>query len=173
MAINDLLKSCPIFFELYDHEIEKVVKSCKVSCFSSGDYIIKQGDEGNEIYVLLNGTVAVQRDLEEKSVEVEVLSHGNIFGFVVLVEEQKYSESVVAKDSADVLCIPFDHLLSFYKTDPGIFGIITLNLSRIMAQRLDTFKQKIYDKTIALEKLHRNISKSKVSAHHHRDDEDE
>ena len=161
MAIVDIIKSCPIFFELYDNEIEKVVKNCKVHSYSQGDYIVREGDKGKEIFIILSGIAQMQRKIGKQTVTMETLKHGSVFGFVVLTEEQNYTSDIVVTDDADVLCVPYEHLLNFFNTDPGIFGVIALNLSRIMAQRLNTLRENIFNKAEALEKIYDNIKTHK------------
>lgn len=165
MSINDILKSCPIFFELYDDEIEKVVKNCKVFGYDQGSYIAKEGEKATEIMVLLSGTAIEQKRINGQTVVLERVTKGNIFGFVVLIEESTYSTDIVAETSVDILKIPFDHLLGFYKIDPKIFGVITLNLSRIIAQRLTSLKEKIYNKAVELEKIQSHI-KNRLKKRH-------
>ncbi len=144
MAIEDILKSCPIFFELYDKEIEKVVKKCEVKSFQAGDYIIRAGQNGREIYVLLEGSAKLQKDLPNGTVKYERFKRGEVFGVVVLLEKHTYTVDVVADTSCYVLEIPYDHIFSLYDSDPKIFGIICLNLSRLIAQRLSDLRGDIF-----------------------------
>ncbi|MBF0441868.1 MAG: cyclic nucleotide-binding domain-containing protein [Oligoflexales bacterium] len=161
MAIVDIVKSCPIFFELYDDEIEKVLKDCKVHTYNDGDYIVKEGDKGKEIYIMLAGTAFMQRKVGNKTVNIETLKHSSVFGYFVLTEEQTYTSDIVASGSADVLSIPYDHLLGFFRTNPGIVAVIALNLTRMMAQRMDALRESIFEKTKALENVTDSIRRHK------------
>ena len=55
MAVRELLRSCPLFFELYDKEIDKIVKKCSVHSFQQGEVIVRDGDEGEEPRNVLHG----------------------------------------------------------------------------------------------------------------------
>jgi CRP-like cAMP-binding protein len=137
MAIPDLLKDCTLFLELYDREIEKIVKDCHVYTFERGQTIVAAGHEGKEIYVILDGSVEIQKRDDSGSVErLQVLKKGDVLGEASLLEERVYRSDVVARTTASLLEIPYEAFFSRFKTEPRVFAIVMLNLSRMMARRL-------------------------------------
>ncbi len=132
-----LLDGCPLFYELFDKEIAKVVKDADVHSYEDGDFIIEDGEEGEEIFILLEGTVKVTKKNAEGEVKTLVtLQKGAVFGEMVLIDEKVRAANIVAVDAAQVLVISFNQILELYEKQPKIFGILLLNLSRMVAERL-------------------------------------
>lgn len=136
MAIPDHLRGCPLFFELYDEEIEKIVKHCTVYTFETGDTIVKDGQDGNEIFVMLDGAASVRKTTARGVLVVQQLKTGDVFGEMVLVDEKKRSADIVAEAKCYVLEIKYDEVFRLFKSEPQIFGLMILNLSRLLAKRL-------------------------------------
>ncbi len=136
MAIPDHVRGCPLFFELYDEEIEKIVKYCTVYTFAAGDPIVKDGQEGNEIFVMLEGAASVRKTTARGVLVVQQLKTGDVFGEMVLVDEKKRSADIVAEAKSYVLEIKYDEVFKLFKSEPQIFGLMILNLSRLLAKRL-------------------------------------
>ena len=95
MAIPDLLKSCPLFFELYDKEIEKIVRSCAVYTFSDGDTIVEDGEQGDQIFVLLDGEANVEKALPEGRIIIQGLRAGDVFGELALMGQKTRTADIV------------------------------------------------------------------------------
>lgn len=132
MSVLQVVKGCPMFYELYDQEIMKIVGMCRVISLEAGDYVFKEGDSGNEIFLILQGRAAV----EKMEIELAELRKGDLFGEMVLLKENVRNADVVAKSFLDVLVLDYDDIFGLYEKDTKIFSIIMLNLSRMLATRL-------------------------------------
>ena len=136
MAIPDHLRGCPLFYELYDEEIERIVKYCTVYTFEAGDVIVKDGQDGNEIFVMLEGTATVRKTTAKGPLLIQSLKNGDVFGEMVLVDEKKRSADIIAESHSYVLEIKYDDVFRLFKSEAQIFSIMILNLSRLLAKRL-------------------------------------
>lgn len=137
MSVPKLLAACPLFFEIYDREIEKIVRKANVLSFKKNDHVIRDGDEGNEIFLVLEGDVTVQKDTGDGLVVIQQLHPGDIFGEMVLVDERRRSADVVVSSAqAFVLELGFDKIYELFRKEPKIFGLMQLNLARLIAKRL-------------------------------------
>jgi CRP/FNR family transcriptional regulator, cyclic AMP receptor protein len=143
MAIPDLLKGCPLFYELYDKEIEKIVQYCNVISFEPQEVVVTDGKEGNEIYIVLDGSVKVQKKLEHETLTIQNLGPGDVFGEMVLVSEKTRSADIIANTQCSVLEIGYNDIFNIFKKEPAIFGLIILNLSRLLAKRLKNSNEMI------------------------------
>jgi signal-transduction protein with cAMP-binding, CBS, and nucleotidyltransferase domain len=52
-----ILKSVPLLKELPDNKLEVLVNVLQTRHYDEGSYIIKQGEEGNEFYIIKEGVV--------------------------------------------------------------------------------------------------------------------
>lgn len=145
MAIADMIKSNPLFIDMYDHEIEKVIGQCQVFAFKENEFIIRTGDLGEDIWIILEGKASNIVEEGSHRFEMESFYAGSLFGFTSLTETEAHSSSVVAVEDCQILKIPCKHLISLFSSDAKLFGLIALNLSRIMAHRMNDLKKSVHE----------------------------
>lgn len=139
MSIVNVIKSSPLFFELFDEEIDSIIEDCHVLNLESGDYIFNEGDEGNEIYLILSGGAAVKKS----NVTLVELKKGDLFGEMVLLDERVRTADIMATTYTDVLVLSYDVIFGIYKKNPKIFSLLMLNLCRLLAKRLKSSSNEI------------------------------
>ena len=132
MSIVSLIKSCPLFYELYDNEIMSIVDSCRVINLKPGDKIFSEGDMGEEIYLILSGSAIVKKG----DLSIAILRQGDLFGEMVLLKENIRHADIVSDNYTDVLVVSYHDIFGLYETDKNAFSIIMLNLARLLAGRL-------------------------------------
>ncbi|MBT3586889.1 MAG: cyclic nucleotide-binding domain-containing protein [Halobacteriovoraceae bacterium] len=136
MSVANLVKGCPLFHEIYENEIVEIIADCVVASYETGDAIIKQGDSGSDISVLLSGNADIQVEKEGLIHKIATISKGDLFGEMVLINETERTASIVANESCDVLIISYDNFYSFYKKNPKVFALMVLNVTRLVTKRL-------------------------------------
>ena len=72
--------------------------------FEPGERIFEAGDEGSEMYVVLEGTVAIGSD----DVVVDTVTAGGIFGEMALVLDQPRGATVAALSELEVFELDMD-----------------------------------------------------------------
>ncbi len=136
MSMVSLVKGCSLFHEIYDNEIEEVIKHCVVATYENDDYIIKQGDESTDICILLSGEADIVFSDGDKQSYIATLKQGDIFGELVLINETKRTANIICKKPCDVLIIKYEDFYSFYNKNPKIFSLLVLNITRLVTKRL-------------------------------------
>jgi len=131
MNTLQLVKGCPLFYELYDEEIMKIVKNSRVLNLKR-EYIFKDKDEGDEIFLILNGSVEVQK----KGCAIVKLVRGDLFGEMVLLKDNVRHSDVYIENFADILVIKYEELFKYFSANNQVFSILMLNLARMLATRL-------------------------------------
>lgn len=97
-----------------------------------GDSIVHQGDLGNTLYVVVQGQVSVVVD----GLEVAVLSEGEHFGELALVDSEPRSADITAKTYGHLLCIERDALREFCMLEPALGNLLLWKLVATLGQRL-------------------------------------
>jgi len=146
MSILKTVKGSPLFYDLYDDEIVQIVETCTVRSLEPGEYIFKDGDEGNEIYIVLSGNALVKKG----EYELARLRKGDLFGELVLLHEKYRNADVISDNYTDVLIIEYNTIFKMYETHPKMFALLILNLSRLLAKRLKGAGDTIKDLKIEL-----------------------
>ena len=69
-------------------------------------------------------------------IEIAPLVKGDVFGELVLLDEKIRSADIVSIEVSDVLELSYSQIFSLYEKEPNIFGVLMLNVSRLLAKRL-------------------------------------
>jgi CRP-like cAMP-binding protein len=90
--------------------------------YSSGATILKKGDPGNLMYVVLEGAVAVSID----DAALSRIEAGGLFGEMALLDQSPRMASVIAETDCELLAINRAVFLNLMKADPS-FGTALLS----------------------------------------------
>eukprot|EP00397_Hematodinium_sp_SG-2012_P023552 GEMP01024477.1.p1 GENE.GEMP01024477.1~~GEMP01024477.1.p1 ORF type:complete len:431 (+),score=99.77 GEMP01024477.1:150-1442(+) len=100
------LKSVDILKNLETYEIMLIADALKETNFAKGDYIIRQGDPGNEFYMVEDGHVHVTKTQSDGS-EHKVKEYGvaDYFGELALLKNEPRAASVIAQTDVKVVSL--------------------------------------------------------------------
>lgn len=91
-------------------KINKDTYNKHVKTFESGSPIFYEGDAGREMYVIIDGSVEIQKSTSGGSSKTLInLNNGDIFGEMALIENKKRSASAIAAKKTKLLVLN-DHL---------------------------------------------------------------
>jgi CRP-like cAMP-binding protein len=62
--ITEILRMCELFFELSDSELQSIANLCQMENFEAGDHIYEQNSIGTKLYILANGHVTLERQVD-------------------------------------------------------------------------------------------------------------
>ncbi|MCB9228472.1 MAG: cyclic nucleotide-binding domain-containing protein [Deltaproteobacteria bacterium] len=145
MSIPSELRSCPLFYEMYEKEIKKIASRGLVGFYKPGDFVVRDGETGEEIYVVLEGQLMVRKNTSEGLLDIAPLSKGDVFGEMVLLDEKIRSADIVSIEPSWVLELSYRQIFDVYEKEPRIFGVMLLNLARLLAKRLRSTNKIIVD----------------------------
>lgn len=107
--------------EIFSHNTTKIT-------IQAGQFLFREGDEGNQMYVLETGTAEVF----VKNRVVETLGHGSMVGEMGLVSPGPHSASVIAKTDCEFVAVD-EKRFQFLVQQTPYFAI---QVMRLMAERL-------------------------------------
>ncbi|XP_074525807.1 cGMP-dependent protein kinase 1 [Halichoeres trimaculatus] len=104
----ELLSSVPFLQSLPEDVIMKLCDLTEQTCYSDGDYIIRQGAAGDTFYIISRGQVKVteKKQGHDEQTILSQLSDGQWFGEKALWGEDNRTVNVIA--SGDVACLVID-----------------------------------------------------------------
>jgi CRP/FNR family cyclic AMP-dependent transcriptional regulator len=115
--VTELLKQVMIFRNLDDNEIGQVAEVCKEESFVSGEYIFREGEHGNRLYLIVTGEVRISRDVPGSGEEaLAVLKPGALFGEMAVFDRTERSTHAISNGGTTALTInrtDFEMLLDF------------------------------------------------------------
>lgn len=102
------LKRIPLLETMDDYERSQVAEAFQDIKFKAGEYIIKEGDQGKDMYFLLSGEAFAEKviDSSKGPQEVKAYKEGDYFGELALLRNEPRAASVVAR--TDCTCVSVD-----------------------------------------------------------------
>lgn len=139
MSILAIIRGTPLFTDLYDGEIDKILQSCSVMQLDVSDKVFSEGDAGRELFLVLSGKI----DIIKKGVLIASLGKAELFGEMILLYEGTRSTDAYATVPTDLLVMNIDSILTVYDKNPRAMSIMMLNLSRLLADRLKRSNEEV------------------------------
>jgi voltage-gated potassium channel len=112
---RDILQKVPLFHEASDDFIKAIALEMRPIIFMPGDYVIRAGEPGEEMYFISRGTVEVVS--QDGEMVYATLTTGDFFGEMALLLRQPRTASVRAVDYCDLYLLSvaaFDRVLTRY-----------------------------------------------------------
>ena len=129
----DALARVDVFRALDAEKIDRLARRLRLVLFGPGEVILRQGDPGDSLYVVRNGSVAVQIGVLGASKEVATLSDGQFFGEMSLMTGESRAATVVAKTDVECYIVDKEAFQGILQEKPDLAGIISDILSRRQA----------------------------------------
>lgn len=89
--------SNPFFQPFTAEELRKIFSKSKTRTYSDGESVIREGDYGDSLYVIKEGTATVISPVLAYDVELATLTRGDIFGEFSFLTGRRRAATVVAK----------------------------------------------------------------------------
>ncbi len=148
--IISTLKEVSIFKEFVDkpEDLKKIAEIMHYKKVSKGTVIIREGEEGDSLYILKSGAVNIlKQTLEnEEYTVVRLESKKNdivFFGELALLDNDRRSATVVADTDCELLVIHRKDFIKLGDKYPHLGLPITREISKILALRLRKASQDI------------------------------
>ena len=80
-------------------------RTCGRKVFAAGEHLIRDGDDSKETYVIISGSVEVQRNVNGRAVTLSVMGPGEIVGEMAGITHSLRTATVIARDTTETLII--------------------------------------------------------------------
>jgi CRP-like cAMP-binding protein len=128
-----LLKRQPLFAELSEREMERLVSYAKSVVVASGTTLFSKGDPGSALYAIRNGTIKITvPGLDGREAVFNFMQSGDIFGEIALLDGQARTADAVATSACELVVIERRDFLKFIDDNPAVaLKIIGLLCARL------------------------------------------
>jgi len=133
---KDPEKTIPLFDGLRPSQAKIVTLMGELKKFSKGQHVIRTGEKGDEMYLLLTGAADVIINPTTQAKRVRTLQRGDVLGEMALIGDHVRTADVVATDDVEVLAVNDRFLNRMQQRYPRIGAKIFLNLAKILSTRL-------------------------------------
>ncbi|MCU0453242.1 MAG: Crp/Fnr family transcriptional regulator [Bacteroidetes bacterium] len=135
MAVEDIgfLRNVPIFAELEDKDLQKIVRLGTRQKYKKGNIVVLEQESGAALFVIISGKVKVVRmDEDGREVILSMFGPGEFFGEMSLLDGMARSASVVATVKSELFMIHRRDFLELLHEYPSV----AISLLAELAMRL-------------------------------------
>ncbi len=161
MDISDAIKKSSIFNSLEKEELNHIVNISSEKKFQSGDVIMQEGQEGDCMYLVVQGEVGISKSLTMKfddddfrqteKILTRYKSEDHvIFGEMALIAQDKRTATILAQTDCVFLEIKRDDFIKLIKNRPELGVKILMKLSKLLVDRLKQSSEDVIRLTTAL-----------------------
>src|SRR5438105_3982744 len=129
---TEVLRRIPLFQHMTYKELLAILGIARGRQFAKGQTIIKEGEPGDELFVLFRGTVEVSKS----GLTIANLHAGGHFGEMGLVDQAPRSATVVAGEDTNAISLDRESLLRLMRKDPLIAVKLLWSFVQVLSERL-------------------------------------
>ena len=140
MKLSETLSQVELFEGLDSAELEQIAAVCEERSLQSGDVVTKQGEAGDELFIIWDGLVEVVHEETPQDPAprtVVNLGQGQVFGEMALVDYGPRSATVrVISDTATLQAIPREGFLDMCKSHNHLGYVVMRNMAADLSFKL-------------------------------------
>jgi len=130
-AARIILRQQPLFRCLSDEQLDALLPRGRVAHFGRDEKLIEQGDDGDSMFVLVDGQATVVVERNGGPTPVAFLRSGDCFGEMSLLTGERRTATVIAQTDCEVVEIGKAVLAKSLKDNPTLLA----QLSELLARR--------------------------------------
>lgn len=135
----DELRGVRLFSSFSEGAAAQFLKSFRWFCAAKGQVIFREGEEGDTFYVIVNGSVAIEKQLDKegrKWRKLAVLGQGDYFGEMAVLEGQPRFAQARAIAPSAMIELRRDRLMKFIDDFPREGASMLIEIILVMLKRL-------------------------------------
>ena len=130
MVESSLLASADLFAGLDPEHIDPIAAASSVRKLRRGDVLFLEGDDPEDLYIVLGGRVAISnRSVDGRESVVALMETGDLFGEMGLFGSHGRSAGARALEPSDVIVVPYAHVRQLYEDHPQLLWRVVDMLS--------------------------------------------
>lgn len=151
--IIETLKKSAIFSSLKDEELQSISDLFEEVSYKNNETIFGEGDPSDKLYLVAEGSVKIlKHTMMGKDIILEMMSPGDIFGGVAVLDKKDFPASALAMESTTVIWISRQDLLAIMEEYP----MLKLEIVKYFSDKLRDAHEML--KNIATERVEKRIA---------------
>jgi len=126
----------PIYREFMPEDIEVLSSICEELKYKDNEKIFSEGDSGDSMFIIKKGTVKIYKESLKRKKQIALLSDGEFFGEMALIENAPRSATAIAGGETILIKLSIDSFKLLKLNHPATgFKVIDV-LLKFMSQRI-------------------------------------
>lgn len=149
--LTALLQGVDFLEALTREEIEQLARVARVAPYPGGLPVVRQGDAGDSLFVIVSGEVEVLAQPADRGPERSLarLGPGNYFGEMSFLTGAPRSATIRALEDTELLVLTKEALRPVLLTDPAAAERLSHTLARRQAEREDALQRLAAESTVS------------------------
>ena len=122
LALRSELRRVSLFEGFSSQDLDQLAATAEIVRFSKDDVIVREGDEGDSIYIVRSGFVKIvkERPDSHKDLVLAYMREGQYFGEMALLRDEKRSAWVISLNDTEVIRITKEDFHALLSAHPGL-----------------------------------------------------
>ena len=138
---RDVLANMPLFARLTERELLRVMQAVQVREFRGGEIVIREGDKGDELFIVLEGQVRVSRGDQT----LTHLGPGEHVGEMALIRSVPRSATVAAVGPTELIAIRRGDFFEILRKEHEVAVKMLWQFLGVLADRLDQTNSELHE----------------------------
>lgn len=135
--IVEALGKIRLFEGIHPKGLERIASLCSECTYEVGDFVFREGDIGDKLYLILEGKIRISRQVSGMGEEaLAVLGPGQAFGEMSLIDDFPRSADARVHDRCRLLVLSKEALEDLLFLDKDLAYEILWNIVKILSSRL-------------------------------------
>jgi len=130
----ETIRKMPLFKHLTYKELVRIMSITEIIEANPGEPIIQEGEEGEELFIILTGSARVHKG----DTEIVTLKDGDHFGEMALIDKAPRSADVSAIDKTKLLKISRTDFFQIIRNEPTLATKLLWSFLQVLSDRLRT-----------------------------------
>ncbi|MDW8252183.1 MAG: cyclic nucleotide-binding domain-containing protein, partial [Myxococcales bacterium] len=130
---RETLAQVRLFSRLSSRELRRVLEVAYLRTYKLGDVIMTEGEQGDELFVVLSGQLRVQRG----EAPLSVMGPGDHVGEMAMIRNAPRSATVVCDSACELMILKRDDFFDLLRKEPELSVKLLWQFLGVLADRLD------------------------------------
>jgi serine/threonine protein phosphatase PrpC/CRP-like cAMP-binding protein len=164
---REVLANMPLFAKLGERELLRVIQVAEVHEFPAGEYVMKMGDRGDQLFIVLDGLVQIMHGDQILS----EVSPGEHFGEMALIRAAPRSASARAAENSELISLRRADFFEILRSEQELAVRLLWQFLGVLADRLDqtsrdlsTAKEELLAEDVTSDVLDEDAAATKAAA---------
>lgn len=118
--VGKLLRSVKLFAGLDKQSLDSLIASAQITALRAGSFLFREGEPGQDLYVLARGAVFVLSGPPGEEVVIDEMDKGSVFGEIAMLSGSTRTASIRTATACTLVRIGRDALFPLMKQEPEL-----------------------------------------------------